>query len=69
MTPQEQVKALKEKLIAGLCRTDERPENWLPHTVYVEEVGEDEELGEVPVYTRYTLEDLSLIHISEPTRP
>lgn len=57
MTPQEQVKALKEKLIAGLCRTDERPENWLPHTVYVEEVGEDEELGEVPVYTRYTLED------------
>lgn len=57
MTPQEQVKALKEKLIADLCRTDERPEDWLPHTVYVEEIGEDEELGEVPVYTRYTLED------------
>lgn len=56
-TPQEQVKNLTDKLVSGLCRTDERPEDWLPHTVYVEEVGEDEKLGDIPVYTRYTLED------------
>lgn len=56
-TPQGQIKALTEKLVANLCRITEYPDDWLPHTVYVEEIGEDEELGEVPVYTRYTLED------------
>lgn len=56
-TPQERIQALTEKLIADLCRIDERPDDWLPHTVYVEEAGEDEDLGEIPVYTRYSLEN------------
>mgnify|MGYP007060784349 CR=1 FL=1 len=57
MTVQEQIERLVEKLIDDLCRIDERPDGWLPHTVYVEEIGEDATLGEIPVYTRYTLED------------
>lgn len=52
-----QLEKISERLIADLCRSDERPDDWLPHTVYVEEIGEDEKLGEIPVYTRYTLED------------
>lgn len=52
-----QLEKITERLIADLCRSDERPDDWLPHTVYVEEVGEDESLGEIPVYTRYTLDD------------
>ncbi|BBL00449.1 hypothetical protein A3BBH6_06850 [Alistipes onderdonkii subsp. vulgaris] len=56
-TPRTQIEKISEKLIVDLCRTDEHPDDWLPHTVYVEEVGEDEKLGDIPVYTRYTLED------------
>ena len=56
-TPKTQIEKISEKFIADLCRTDERPNDWLPHTVYVEEIGEDEKLGDIPVYNRYTLED------------
>ena len=57
LSPQEQVKSIADKLISDLCRITERPDDWLPHTVYVEEIGEDEKCGEIPIYTRYTLED------------
>lgn len=57
LPPQEQVKSITDKLIANLCRITERPDDWLPHTVYVEEIGEDERSGEIPIYTRYVLED------------
>lgn len=56
-TPKTQIEKISEKLIADLCRTDECPDDWLPHTVYVEEVGEDKKLRDIPVYNRYTLED------------
>ena len=51
MTPQEQAKSLTDKIIANLCRTTKRPEEWLPHIVYVEEEGD------YPVYNRYELID------------
>ena len=57
MTPQEQVKSIADKLIVGLCRITEYPDGLLPHNVYVEEIGQDEKLGDIPVYTRYTLAD------------
>ena len=56
LPPQEQVKSITDKLIADLCHITERPDDWLPHTVYVEEIGEDEKCGEIPIYTRYALE-------------
>lgn len=55
-TPQEQVKALTDKLIANLCRITEYPDGWLPHTVFVEE--EDQDTGD-PVYRRYILEKIN----------
>lgn len=51
MTPQEQAKSLTDEIIANLCRITERPEEWLPHIVYVEEEGD------YPVYNRYELID------------
>lgn len=51
MTLQEQVKSLTDKIISSLCRITERPDEWLPHIVYVEEEGD------YPVYNRYELID------------
>ena len=51
------IEKISKEIIADLCRSNIRPDDWLPHTVYVEEVGEDERLGDIPVYTRYTLEN------------
>lgn len=39
---------ISKEIIADLCRSDVRPDSWLSHTVYVEEVGEDEKLGDMP---------------------
>lgn len=39
---------ISKEIIADLCRSDVRPDGWLSHTVYVEEVGEDEKLGDMP---------------------
>lgn len=55
-TPQEQVKALTDKLIADLCRITEYPDGWLPHTVFVEE--EDPDTGD-PMYRHYMLEKIN----------
>lgn len=57
MKLQEKQNILEKELIANLCSIPERPEGWLPHTVYVEEEGEDENHYGIPVYTVYRLED------------
>lgn len=51
MTYQEQHKALENRIISSLCEIKEYPCELLPHTVFVEEVGED--CG--PVYNKYSL--------------
>lgn len=51
MTPQEQAKSLTDKIVANLCRITKRPDEWLPHIVYVEEEGD------YPVYNRHELID------------
>lgn len=56
MRIQEKQKALEQEVIANLCAIPKMPENMLPHTVYVEEEGEDGYGHGIPVY-------LSLIHI------
>lgn len=50
-TPQEQLKSLTDNLIASFCHITKRPDEWLPHIVYVEEEGD------YPVYNRYELID------------
>ena len=44
MRIQEKQKALEQEVIANLCAIPKMPENMLPHTVYVEEEGEDGKL-------------------------
>lgn len=53
MTSQEQINRFLEKIVADLCRIDERPDGWLPHTVFVEEEAADG----YPCYVRYEVED------------
>ena len=57
MRIQEKQKALEQEVIANLCAIPKMPENMLPHTVYVEEEGEDGYGHGIPVYTMYRLED------------
>lgn len=47
-----QLQDLHRKFIDELRSLPLRPNDWLPHTVYVEEEGDN------PVYTRYRLEDI-----------
>lgn len=54
MTPQEQLKQLTEKIVATLCRITEYPDYWLPHSVWVEEVGDTGD----PTYRHYMLEKI-----------
>ena len=51
MRIQEKQKALEQEVIANLCAIPKMPENMLPHTVYVEEEGEDGYGHGIPVYT------------------
>lgn len=53
MTQQEQLNQISERIIRALSRIEEKPEDWLPHVVYVEEEGDD-----YPVYTLYRLEEI-----------
>lgn len=57
MRLQEKQKTLEKELIDNLCSISKHPDGWLPHTVYVEEEGEDESHNGIPVYTAYKLED------------
>lgn len=58
MNIQKKQRAAQEEIIANLCAIGKHPEEWLPHTVYVEEEGEDEQHFGIPVYTRYRLEEI-----------
>lgn len=54
----QRLDTLYRQLSDALGRIKDRPAGWLPHTVYVEEEGEDEHNCGMPVYTRYRLEEI-----------
>lgn len=56
MTPQEQIKQLTDKLVSNIVSIVEYPDNWLPHSVWVEE--ESPITGD-PVYNQYMLEKIN----------
>ena len=58
MKLQEKQKELEQEIIANLRAIPKMPEGLLPHTVYVEEEGEDDEHHGIPVYTAYKLEEI-----------
>ena len=58
MKLQEKQKELEQEIIANLRAIPKMPEDLLPHTVYVEEEGEDAEHHGIPVYTVYKLEEI-----------
>lgn len=58
MRLQEKQKELEQEVIANLRAIPKMPEGLLPHTVYVEEEGEDADRHGVPVYTMYRLEEI-----------
>lgn len=58
MRLQEKQKEQEQEVITNLCSIPRMPEDLLPHTVYVEEEGEDEEHYGMPVYTAYELENI-----------
>ena len=58
MKLQEKQKELEQEIIANLRAIPKMPEGLLPHTVYVEEEGEDAEHHGIPVYTVYKLEEI-----------
>lgn len=53
MKLQEKQKELEQEIIANLRAIPKMPEGLLPHTVYVEEEGEEDEHHGIPVYTAY----------------
>lgn len=57
MNYQKQVNELQQQLINQLSAITDRPEGWLPHLVYVEEEGDDENGFGMPVYNAYRLVD------------
>lgn len=57
MNYQKQVNELQQQLIARLSAITDRPKGWLPHLVYVEEDGDDENKFGMPVYNAYRLVD------------
>lgn len=58
MRLQEKQKELEQETIANLRAIPKMPEGLLPHTVYVEEEGENADCHGVPVYTMYRLEEI-----------
>lgn len=58
MKLQEKQKELEQEIIANLRAIPKMPEDLLPHTVYVEEEGEDADRYGIPVYTMYKLEEI-----------
>ena len=60
MNYQKQVNELQQQLITRLSAITDRPDGWLPHLVYVEEEGDDENGFGTPVYNSYRLIDFNL---------
>lgn len=48
---------LQNDIIANIAVITDRPDGWLPHTVFVEEEGEDRNGAGTPVYKEYQLVD------------
>lgn len=48
---------LRNEIIAELSKITDRPEGWLPHTVYIEEEGEDNQGRGGSIYREYKLID------------
>ena len=48
---------LQTDIIANIMAITDRPDGWLPHTVFVEEEGEDRNGAGTPVYKEYQLID------------
>ena len=59
MTIKEQYDELRKVLINELCKITDIPDNWLPHTVFVEDVGDCKYGHGVPVYEMYKLVSIS----------
>ncbi len=57
MTYQQKLHELRKEIVARITEITDRPEDWLPHTVYVEEEGVDNDGLGIPVYTPYKLLD------------
>lgn len=57
MNYQKRVNELQQQLINRLCTITDRPDGWLPHLVFVEEEGDDENGFGIPVYNAYRLVD------------
>ncbi|MFI3294337.1 MAG: hypothetical protein SNI70_12590 [Rikenellaceae bacterium] len=57
MNYHKKLEDLRKEIIAELTSITDRPEGWLPHTVYVEQEGVDNQGRGVPVYTEYKLLD------------
>lgn len=55
MTFYEKDNALVAEVVASLCSIKDRPKDWLPHTVFVEEVSEQG----APVYNEYKLHEIN----------
>ncbi len=55
MNYQQKLENLRKEIIAKLTSITDRPEGWLPHTVYVEQEGVDNQGRGIPVYTEYKL--------------
>lgn len=57
MNYQNKVRGLRNEIIAEFHKIKDRPEGWLPHTVFVEDENVDcSEIG-APVYNQYKLLD------------
>lgn len=52
---QSRVNNLHQELVKSLCSIKEIPDDFLPHTVFVEEEGSDATGPGVPVYNKYEL--------------
>jgi hypothetical protein len=55
MSLQKKFNKLHQEIVDALCRIEEFPEGLLPHTVYVEEDGEDSQKKGNSVYNLYNL--------------
>lgn len=57
MNYQNRVRELRNEIIAEFHKIKERPEGWLPHTVFVEDENVDCSEPGAPVYNQYKLLD------------
>ncbi len=57
MNYQQKLENLRNEIVAEFHKITDRPEEWLPHTVFIEDEGEDNQGRGVPVYTQYKLID------------